>query len=72
MSDLTWHDVRNALPDDDERVLVVHEGDLYVGWYDSTTRDGEGGWISDDGCPLEHEVTHWAGFPVLPGRRSEP
>lgn len=52
------------LPDDDERVLVVHEGDVYVGWYDSGA--DRPGWFSDDGCPLEHEVTHWAAFPAVP------
>ena len=65
-TEITWIPCAERLPDDDVRVLIVHECDIYVGWYDSSAYGDEGGWVSDDGMPLEYEVTHWAHLPEVP------
>jgi hypothetical protein len=71
-SAVTWIPCAEQLPDDGVRVLVVHEGDVYIGWYNSAWDDDEGGWVSDDGMPLEYEVTHWAAFPDVPSAAESP
>lgn len=65
---LEWHNVQDALPEDDGTVLAWGEGDFFCAHIGK-----QGGWVDCvDGMPRD-DVTHWArpeGPPALALRRS--
>lgn len=56
-----WTPVTEALPDDEEAVLIAFEdGDVWVGFLDA------GAWRTVDAMPAAQRVTHWMRFPEAP------
>lgn len=63
MTTITWTACREALPDEDESVLIAcDDGAVEVGFLD------EGEWRLLDAMPIPDciEVTHWAHLPDHP------
>lgn len=64
MISITWTKCSEALPDDDESVLIAcDDGEVQVGFLDAGT------WRYQDAMPLELHgvsVTHWADLPAHP------
>jgi hypothetical protein len=69
---IEWIACSERLPDDDERVLVVVDGDVWMGWYDSSVwiDRQRGQWASLEAIYLRPgQVTHWAHMPETPTQR---
>lgn len=66
--EIEWIPCAERLPDADERVLIVADGDVWGATYE----DGPDvvwprGWITDDGTPVDPGfVKHWARMPEVP------
>jgi len=56
---MRWTTVTERLPDDDTAVLVVSNGEAWVGFLE------DGQWRDLDALPLDN-VTHWGDFPEAP------
>lgn len=65
-----WVSVEDALPEDDEDVVLVYAYDPLSGspYFDLATLDGE--WYSTSGAAIE--VIKWTSIPPLPSRKIKP
>ncbi|MFZ4539272.1 DUF551 domain-containing protein [Propionivibrio sp.] len=60
---MEWIDVNQALPDDDQTVLVaMDDGEVWTGYQDA----GDWRYVSAD-LIASAKVTHWMDFPQPPG-----
>ena len=57
--EIEWIACSDRLPDDEETVLVVTEGETWMGFHEPY------GWFATDATPLA-DVTHWATMPEMP------
>lgn len=59
---IIWVPVAERLPDAETTVLIAHDDDVTLGWFDD---DGPRWWECESG-ELAHGVTHWADLPAAP------
>lgn len=64
---VTWIACRERLPDADERVLIVFDGDVWPATYEDADAVYPAHWLSDDAQRLDRNaVTFWARMPEVP------
>lgn len=70
---MTWTSITAEAPPANENVLICREGEANsarVAWFNDSPGKRPGGWIDDDGDPLEWSdllPTHWQRIEPVPG-----